>query len=64
MITIAHCGLASGADGPQFLLVNSEKIDHATFKGDFASKHNASTGSKVIATPNAYMTDKVWNKTL
>ena len=26
-ITIACCGLASGADGPHFYLVNAKKID-------------------------------------
>ena len=61
-ITIAWCGLASGVDGPCFYLVKAEKIDFQTFKGDFAKKHKAPPGSKFIPTPNAYMTDKVWNK--
>ena len=60
-ITISQCGLASGVDGPRYFLVKAEKISLQTFKGDFAKKHNAPPGSKFIATPNAYMTDKVWN---
>ena len=46
-ITIARCGLASGVDGPRFFLVKGEKIDRATFTGDFAAKHDAPLGSKV-----------------
>ena len=61
-ITIARCGLASGVDGPRFFLVQGEKVDQSTFTGNFAAKHDAPCGSKVIATPNAYMTDKVWNE--
>ena len=61
-ITIYCCGLASGVDGPRFYLVKVEKIDLQNFKGDFAKKHKAPPGLKVISTPNAYMTDKVWNK--
>ena len=61
-ITISCCGLASGVDGPRFYLVKAEKIDIQTFKEDFAKKHKAPTGSKFIPTPNAYMTDKVWNE--
>ena len=60
-ITIARCGLASGADGPRFYLVKSEKIDLQKFKGNFSTKHGALPGSKVIPTLNAYMTDEVWN---
>ena len=60
-ITISCCGLASGVDGPRFYLVKAEKIDLQTFKGDFTKKHKAPPGSKVIPTPNAYLTDKVWN---
>ena len=61
-ITIARCGLASGADGPRFFLVKGEKVEMRTFQGNFAKKHKAPPGSKVIATPNAYMTNKVWNE--
>ena len=61
-ITISCCGLVSGVDGPRFYLVKAEKIDIQTFKGDFANKHKAPPGSKVIPTPNAYMTNKVWNE--
>ena len=61
-ITISCCGLASGVDGPRFYLVKAEKIDIQTFKGDFSKKHKSPPGSKVIPTPNAYMTNKVWNK--
>jgi hypothetical protein len=61
-ITVARCGLASGIDGPRFFLVKGEKIELSTFKGNFAAKHDAPPGSKVIATPNAYMTDNVWNE--
>ena len=61
-ITIARCGLASGSDGPHFHLIKGEKVDLYTFKGDFSSKNGAPPASKVIAAPNAYMTDKVWNE--
>ena len=61
-ITISCYVLASGVDGPRFYLVKAEKIDPQTFKGDFSKKHNDPPGSKVISTPNAYMTDKVWNE--
>ena len=43
-------------------MVNTENIDIQTFKSDFANKHKAPPGSKVIPTPNAYMTGKVWNE--
>ena len=52
-INISHCGLASGVDSPRFYLVKAEKIDIQTFKGNFAKKHKAPPGSKVIPTPNA-----------
>ena len=42
--------------------MKSEKIDIQTFKGNFAKKHTAPPGSKVISTPNAYITNKVWNE--
>ena len=61
-ITIARCGLASGADGPRFYLVKADKINLQTFKGKFSTKHGAPPGSKIIPTLNAYMTDKVCNE--
>ena len=61
-ITIYRCGLASGFDGPRFYLVKAEKIDIQTFKVNFTKKHKAPPGSKVIPTPNAYMTDNFWKK--
>ena len=61
-ITIYCCGLAPGVDFPRFYLVKAENIDLQTFKGDFANKQMAPPGSKVIPTPNAYMTDKIWNE--
>ena len=61
-ITISHCGLASGSDDPHFYLAKAENIDIQTFKGDFAKNHKAPPGSKAIPTPNAYMTNKVWNE--
>ena len=60
-INISCCGLASGVDGTHFYLVKAENIDIQNFKGDLANNHKAPTGLKVIPTPNAYMTDKVWN---
>ena len=60
-ITIYRFDPASGVDGPRFYLVKAEKIDIQNFKVDFSKKHKAHPGSKVIPTPNAYMTDKVWN---
>ena len=61
-ITISSCGIASVSVGTCFYLVKAEKIDTQNFKGDFAKNHKAHIGSKVIPTPDAYMTDKVWNK--
>ena len=61
-ITIARCVLESGADGPCFYLVDAEKIDLQTFKGNFSTKHGAPPGSKFIPTPNKYMMDKVCNE--
>ena len=58
-ITIARCGLASGADGPNFYFVNAEKINLQTFKGNFSTKHGVPPGSRFIPTPNVYMMDKV-----
>ena len=60
-ITISRCGLASGVDGPRLYMVKSEKIYLQTFKGNFAKKHKAPTGSKVITMPNEYITDNFWN---
>ena len=60
-ITIARCGQASGADSHRFYLVKSKKIDMHTFKGNLSTKNGDPPGSKVIPTPNAYMTDKVWD---
>ena len=61
-IKIARCGLTSGADGPRFYLDKAEKIYLHKFKGKLSTKNGAPPGSKVITTPNAYMTDKVWNE--
>ena len=61
-INISRCGLASGVDCPRLYLVKAENIDIQTFNVDFAKKHKAPPGSKSIPTPNAYMTDKVWNE--
>ena len=63
-ITISFCLISSGVCGPRFYLVKVEKIDIQNFNGDFAKKHKAPPGSKVIPTPNSYTTDKVWNKLL
>ena len=41
--------------------MKAEKIDTQNFKGNSAKKHKVTPGSKVISTPNAYMTDNVWN---
>ena len=61
-ITISCYGLASGVDGPRFYLVKAENIDLQNLKNNFAKKHKATPGLRVIPKPNAYMTDKVWNK--
>ena len=54
-ITIARCGISAGADGPRYLLVKAEKIEHKSFH-NFDKNHKAHpAGSKVIASPNAYM---------
>ena len=61
-ITITRCGLASGDEGPRYFLVKADKIENKALKGDFSKKHGGPPGSKVIPTPNAYMTDKTWNE--
>ena len=42
--------------------MKAEKINLQKIKGNFSTKHGAPPGSKVISTPNAYMTEKVWNE--
>ena len=61
-ITISSCCLTSGEYGPRSYLVNSNKIDLQTSKGNFSPNHGAPPGSKFIPTPNSYITDKVWNE--
>ena len=58
-ITINRSGLAFGAEGPHMFLIKAKKVDNDCFK-NFAKKHNAPSGSMVITTPNAYMTDESW----
>ena len=60
-ITIYLSGLASVVGCPFFYLVNTYKIDIETFKSDFANKHKAPPGLKLIPTPKSYITGKVWN---
>ena len=43
-------------------MVKAENIEIQNFKGDFARNNEDPPGSKVIPTPNAYITDKVWNE--
>ena len=52
-ITIARCGLASGADGPSFYLVKDKNINLQTFKRNFSTKNSAPPGSKFIPTRNS-----------
>ena len=47
-ITIARCGIESGADGPRFYLVKAERIDLQKFKGNFSTKHSAPLGQNLF----------------
>ena len=60
-ITAVRSGVSAGAEGPRFFLAAAEEIKYKTLNANFSKKHNAPPGSKVIATPNAYMTNDAWN---
>jgi hypothetical protein len=52
-------GSTAGSTGPTVILVKSEK-KRLILTDKFLEKHGLATGSTIIMTPNAYMTDKAW----
>ena len=60
-ITVVRVGSAGGIDGPRFYLAKGKEIELATFK-KFTDNYSAPAGSRVIMTPNAYMTDEAWSE--
>ena len=61
-ITVARMGLAAGVEGPRFFLgKGKEESVPSLRKAIFSHIHKAPVGSCVNMTPNAYMTNTVWN---
>ena len=58
-ITSVRVGSAGNVDGPRFYLAKGKEIEMSAFK-DFTKHFPAPEGSRVIMTPNAYMTDDAW----
>jgi hypothetical protein len=62
-ITVVRINLAAGVEGPHFYLGKGKDGPVASMKkGFFSSKYTTPPGSYVKMTPNAYMTNVVWNK--
>ncbi len=60
-IAIVQVGSAANVDGHRFYLAKGKEIEFNSFK-NFADSYNAPKGSRVIMTPNAYMTDEAWQE--
>jgi hypothetical protein len=58
-ITTVRVGSSANGDGPRFFLAKGKEIELETFR-HFTVNYTAPPGSKVIMTPNAYMTDEAW----
>jgi hypothetical protein len=58
-ITIVRSGCASGESGPWIFLAKGKEMTVNSFR-NLCRDHKAPPGSKVIMTPNAYMTDDTW----
>jgi hypothetical protein len=59
-ITIVRVGNAAGGAGPQIYLAKGKTLEVNTLKN--LEKHGAPKYSKIIMTPNAYMTDEAWTE--
>lgn len=60
-ISVIRIGSAAGIDGPVFFLCagKDESMILSVLCGDL-KRHGLPTGSKVICTPTAYLTDDAW----
>jgi hypothetical protein len=61
-ITSVRCGMASGEEGPYIFLAKGQKIERQSLTGDISERSVVPlpVGSRVIMSPNAYMTDEVY----
>ena len=57
-ITTVRCGNAAGNIGPLFVLAKGKKMNCASVANQI--KEQAPPESKVLMTPNSYMTDETW----
>lgn len=60
-ISIVRVGSAANVDGPRFFLAKGKEIELDSFK-KLDSYYKVPEGSRVIMTPNAYMTDEAWKE--
>lgn len=60
-VTILRVGSAAGFQGPTFVLLKGKDVA-AGFDEDFLVKHGAAPGSRIIMTPNAFMTHDAWDE--
>jgi hypothetical protein len=58
-ITVIRTGNAAGDQGPQIYLLKGKRMEVSTFK-DLHRNHSAPQFSKIVMTPNAYLTDEAW----
>jgi hypothetical protein len=58
-ITVLRVGSSVNVDGPRIYLAKGKEIELPTFK-EFTQHWPAPPGSRVVMTPNAYMTDDAW----
>jgi len=59
-ITSIRVGTAGGTQGPFIFLAKGQSIEYKMFRGDLSERHDVPPGSKVVMTPNAYLTDEVY----
>ena len=60
-VTGVRVGAAAGSKGPRIFLLACKKLKNSSFKiGNFEKVHGAPLFSHAVPTPNAYMTDEVW----
>jgi hypothetical protein len=58
-ITVLRVGSSANVDGPRIYLAKGKEIELPKFK-EFTQHWPAPPGSRVVMTPNAYMTDDAW----
>ncbi len=62
-ITVVRIGSAAGIEGPRIYLGKGKEDPPSHMKkGNFSSRYTAPPGSYVKMTPNAYMTNEVWDE--